>query len=187
MLEPGAGAIDAQREEMRQAGDAGSAQTAQIAALSQMLALAAGVSPDDVMIDRDHRRASVAAAPLPGASVATYRALEQRSHQEADDWDIAINPPQGPLPLIAFADNADTLDPAARDAVLTSAWAARRWNVRALAVPGLPETTAKSPNLTQRRALAIAAILKSSGIGAVPTAPAGQSFRLSAAAREGAP
>lgn len=178
LLEPGSGALDAQREELRQAGDVAAIENARIVALSRMLGLAAGISSDAVTIDRDHRRASAVAAPLPGASVASYRALEERAHQDIEDWDIAIIPPQGLLPAIAFADDDDTLDPSARDAVLTSAWAAKRWNVRALGVPGLPEETPDKPTLSQRRAAAIAAVLRDQGITPTSARAAGQSFRL---------
>jgi uncharacterized hydrophobic protein (TIGR00271 family) len=141
LLEPGAGAIDAQREELRQAGDQPNLETQRMAAIAQMIALITGVAADDVTIDRDHHRVTAAAVPLPGATVATYRTLEARAAAQTDGWSVAIVPPQGPLPEIAFADNADALDPVARDAVLTSAWAARRWNVPALGVPGLPAGT----------------------------------------------
>ena len=89
-------------------------------------------------IDRDHRRATAAAVPLPGATSRPIARLKRAPRRETDGWSVAIVPPQGPLPEIAFADNVDTLDDAARAAVLTSAWAARRWNMPALAVPGLP-------------------------------------------------
>lgn len=178
LLEPGSGALDAQREELRQAGDAAVIENARIAALARMLGLAAGISSDAVTIDRDHRRASAVAAPLPGASVASYRALEERAHQDIDDWDIAIIPPQGLLPTIAFADDDDALDTGARDAVLTSAWAAKRWNVRALGVPGLPEEMPDKPTLSQRRAAAIAAVLRDQGVTPTSARAAGQSFRL---------
>lgn len=187
LLEPGAGAIDAQREELRQAGDAAAAETARIAALSRVLALAAGVEPDAVTVDRDHRRASAIAAPLPGATVATYRALEQRAQQDAGDWGVAITPPQGPLPTLGFADNVDTLDAAAREAVLISAWAAQRWNMRALGVPGLPPGPIETPSITQRRALAVAALLRERGIAAVPAPASGQSFSLAPAFATSAP
>ncbi|MFC3673347.1 DUF389 domain-containing protein [Novosphingobium pokkalii] len=181
LLEPGAGAIEAQREELRQAGDQPDLETQRLAAIARMIALITGVSADDVTIDRDHHRATAAAVPLPGASVDTYRVLEARAAAQTDGWSVAIVPPQGPLPEIAFAGTADTLDPAARDAVLASAWAARRWNVPALGVPGLPAgTPPPRPSLAQRRALAIAATLATQGITAVP-APGGggQRFHLS--------
>ena len=187
VLEAGADAIDAQREELRQAGDAAAAETAQISAMTRVLGLAAGIAPEAVTIDRDHRRASAVAVPLSGATVSTFRMLEQRSAAQSEGWDIAIIPPQGPLPLISFADNFDTLDPAARQAVLTSAWAAHRWNTLALGVPGLPETAPGKPSLSQRRALAIAALLKKQGIQPVSAPAEGQAFRLNGAPTEDTP
>ncbi|WP_085809143.1 DUF389 domain-containing protein [Sphingomonas sp. TZW2008] len=179
LLEAGAGALEAQREELRQAGDMAGQEAQRMTALSKMIALVTGVSADDVTIDRDHRRATAAAAALPGATVATYRTLEARAAAETEGWSVVIVPPQMPLPEIAFADNVDTLDAAAQAAVLTSAWAARRWNMAALGVPGLPSGTPPDrPNLSQRRALAIAAVLKAKNLAAVAAPPAGQRFSL---------
>ncbi|HEX2019830.1 MAG TPA: DUF389 domain-containing protein [Aurantimonas sp.] len=179
LLEAGAGALEAQREELRQAGDMAGQEAQRMTALSKMIALVTGVSADDVTIDRDHRRATAAAAVLPGATVATYRTLEARAAAETEGWSVVIVPPQTPLPEIAFADNVDTLDAAAQSAVLTSAWAARRWNMPALGVPGLPPGTPPDrPNLSQRRALAIAAVLKANGLAAIAAPSAGQRFAL---------
>jgi outer membrane protein OmpA-like peptidoglycan-associated protein len=187
LLESGAGALEAQREEMRQASVQGAAETARVNALTQMVSLVAGVPADAVTLDRDHHRISAIAAPLPGASVASYRMLEERARKQSVDWAIVIIPPQAQLPLIRFAGGSDTLDSIARENVLTSAWAARRWNMRALAVPGLPEEGSDAPNLARRRALAVAAILRSEGIATVPAPSAGQSFRLAAALEEDLP
>jgi hypothetical protein len=74
----------------------------------------------------------------------------------------------------------DTLDDAARSAVMTSAWAAHRWNVFVLAVPGLPQGSPPGrPNLAQRRARAVAAVLATQGIRTVPAPAAGQRFSRS--------
>ena len=186
VLEPGAGAIEAQREEIRQAGDAAAIETQRIAALSQMLALTAGTTADGVTVDRDHHRAMADAVPLPGASLATYRVLEQRAAAQADGWDVVLTPPQMATPTIAFTGSADTLDAPAREAVLVSAWAARRWNVRSLGVPGLPpasseqaaEEAPEKPTLVQRRALAVAALLRENGIAPLPAPAAGSRFAL---------
>lgn len=179
MLDAGAGAIDAQREELRQAGEQSNAEAQRTTALARMIALITGVALDDVVIDRDHHRATAAALPLPGATIATYRILEQRAAAQADGWDVAIIPPQGTLPEIIFADNVDALDAAGRAAVLTSAWAAKRWNAPALAVPGLPDGPASTrPGLAERRARAIAAILETERVGTAPAALAGQRFVL---------
>jgi len=179
MLEPGAGALEAQREELRQAGDFAKLEAERSASLARMVALITGVSTDDVTVDRDHHRVTAAAAPLPGATLDTYRVLETRAAAEDAGWSISVVPPQSALPEITFADNVDTLDPAARNAVATSIWAAKRWNIPSLGVPGLPPGDAPPrPNLSQRRALAIAAILKAQGIATIATPAAGQRFAL---------
>ena len=179
LLEPGAGALEAQREELRQAGDTPNPDAQRMTSLAKMIALVTGVAADDVTIDRDHRRATASAVALRGATVATYRTLEARAEAETEGWSVVIVPPQGPLPEVAFANNVDTLDDPARAAVATSIWAARRWNMSALGVPGLPAGAAPShPNLTERRAFAIAALIRGQGIAAVPTPPAGQRFAL---------
>lgn len=171
LLEAGAGALDAQRQELRQASDVAAAENQRIAELSALLSLASGVAPDDLTIDRDHRRATVAAAPLSGATPATYRALEGRLAAQFEGWQVRIIPPQDVLPAIVFASDSDKLDAAAREAAATSAWAAARWNLRSLAVPGLAAPAPEKPELAMRRALAIIEVLRSQGIGGVP-APA---------------
>jgi hypothetical protein len=127
----------------------------------------------------------VTATVLPGATLATYHALEQRVQQSSPGWHVALIPPSGALPVIRFADGSDTLDQAATDAVNLSAWAAQRWNMTALAVPGLPAEATDRPLLDARRALAIASLLRSRGIAVVPARASGQSLRLSAAVEPG--
>lgn len=182
LLEPGAGALEAQREELRQAGDFAKQEAERSASLARMVSLITGVAADDVTVDRDHHRIIASANALPGASLGTYRVLEARAAAEDTGWSIMVVPPQSPLPQIAFADNVDTLDAAARTAVATSIWAAKRWNMPALGVPGLPTGAPPArPNLTQRRALAIATVLQSQGIRAVAMPAAGQRFALAPA------
>jgi uncharacterized hydrophobic protein (TIGR00271 family) len=179
LLEPGASALEAQREELRQAGDYAKLEAERSASLARMVALITGVPTDDVTIDREHHRVIASAAALPGATLGIYRLLESRVAAEDSGWSVSIVPPQTPLPRIAFADDVDTLDAAARDAVITSAWAAKRWNVPSLGVPGLPAGDKPArPNLPQRRALVIAALLQSQGIAAVAVPAAGQRFTL---------
>jgi len=177
-LEAGAGALAAQREELRQASDLAIRQNMAINALSHTVGLAAGVEPEQVTIDRERRRATANAAPLPGATLTTYRSLEQRVAAGNEGWDIVIIPPPGAFPAIAFDGDSDSLAPAARQAALTSAWAAKRWNLRALAVPGLTEPAPEAPSLIQRRAAVIAALLRSQGIEPLPAPAEGSTFRL---------
>ena len=178
LLDPGAGALEVQREELRQAGDGANAETQRMAALAKMIALVTGVPADEVTIDRDHHRATAPASPLPGATLSTYRMLEARATKETDGWSVAVIPPQEPLPEIAFADNVDALDSAAQAALATTIWAAKRWNIPSLAVPGLPSEAPARPSLTQRRALAIAGVLRAQGLIPAPAAAAGQRYRL---------
>lgn len=177
-LEAGAGALEAQREELRQASDLAMRQNMALNALSHTIGLAAGVAAEEVTIDRDRRRATANGAPLPDATLGTYRALEQRVAAENEGWAIVIIPPPGAFPTIRFDGEADGLSGAAREAVLTSAWAARRWNLRALEVPGLADPAPEEPTLPQRRAAAIAALLRSQGIEALAAPAQGDSFRL---------
>jgi uncharacterized hydrophobic protein (TIGR00271 family) len=181
LLDPGAGSVEAQRAELQQANDALANDRGRANRVAGLVALAAGVAPDAVTVDRDHQRVTATAALLPGADLATYGTLEQRAAQSVDGWEVTIIPPLTPLPVIAFADNVDILDAPARQAVLVSAWAAKRWNSPRLSVPGLPIDDAERPLLSQRRALAIAAVLKEQGITPVAAPAAGQTFRLQTA------
>jgi outer membrane protein OmpA-like peptidoglycan-associated protein len=85
------------------------------------------------------------------------------------------------FPSINFGNDADALDPVASEAALTAAWAARRWNIRALVVPGLPAETRENPSLAQRRALAIAEVLRTTGVAVEPGPPSGSAIRLTPA------
>lgn len=177
LLDPGTSSLDAQRAELVKAQDAAKADE-QGRTVTRLIGLAAGVSSDAVTLDRDHQRAVAHAAPLPGADLLTYWAIERRARSVSEGWQIVIVPPVMSLPMIHFADNADDLDPAAREAVLASAWAAKRWNIEAIGIPGLLAVPSAKPLLAERRALAIAAVLKTQAIVGVPERPAGQAFRL---------
>lgn len=178
ILEAGAGAIEAQREELRQASELAVRQNMAMAALTHSIALAAGVDAEDVTIDREHRRAATHAAPLPGASLSTYRALEQRIAAGNQGWQIFITPPTGALPELVFTGDEDALSDAVREAVLTSAWAAKRWNIRSLAVPGYIDPAPDKPDLAQRRAIAVAQLLRQQGIEPIAARAQGTRFRL---------
>ena len=179
LMNPGAGAIDAQRAELRQASKTIAAEDADTASVTRSVALATGVATDEVTIDRDHHRARAAALPLPGATLATYRALERRLNEAGKGWTVEIVPPFAAVPAIRFNNNSDALDADAREAVLLTAWAAQRWNVVALGVPGLPEGELPArPTLSQRRALAVAGLLRSQRVETIDAPAEGQVFAL---------
>lgn len=105
--------------------------------LAQELALAAGRSVDDVIVDTAHRRAAVHAASLPGATLETYRELEQRVARSEPDWDIEISPPpSGLLSSVEMAHGQPTSDGEAMLDLAT--WAALRLHLP-IAVEGSPE------------------------------------------------
>ncbi len=90
--------------------------------LAVRLALAAGVSESDVLVDETRRRALVRAKPLPGAALATYRELEARIAVSEPEWQIEIMPPAVPLAATIAVENGEP-DPAALSLVR---WAAKR-------------------------------------------------------------
>ena len=182
LLAPGADALAAQRAEVERA-EAVTATEQDAAEVARLVALAAGTAAARVTLDRDHQRATTTATPLPGAGLAVYRALEARAGVAAQGWDIVIVPPFTALPPVRFADGVDVPDDRARAAVALAAWAARRWNAPALIVPGLPPRgiATSRPKLAERRALAIAALLKSETIATVSAEPQGQTITLTVA------
>ena len=187
LLNPNAGA-SAEQEALARANAAAATGDDVSAEVSHIVEVAAGVAPEAVTLDREHRRVTAAAAALPGAPLAAYLALERRASAAADGWTVELVPPLLPLPAIAFEDNADGLNEPGRRAVLVSVWAARRWNVRALGVPGLPVgPPPERPTLTQRRASAVATLLREQRFPSVPAPGGGQSFALVASAPPGSP
>ena len=92
--------------------------------MAERLALVAGVAPDDVLVDRSAKRAHVRAAGLPGADLASYRALEARVSSTQPGWTVTLVPPAGELPNVEF--DGDELTPAGAAALETAAWAAKR-------------------------------------------------------------
>ncbi len=92
--------------------------------LAEKLALVAGVTPQDVLIDRAGKRAFVRAAALPGADLATYFALEERVASVEEGWSIALVPPARELPDVEFGPDGPT--PVGQAAIRTAAWAAKR-------------------------------------------------------------
>ena len=94
----------------------------QVDTITDKLALIAGVAPTDIVIDREKRRARVAAQPLDGASLDAYRRLEGRLLDQAPGWRIELVPPLRALPDVAIIDD----DGPDLDAIAIIAWAAQR-------------------------------------------------------------
>ena len=119
------------------------------ARLAEKLALAGGVGIEDVLIDADHRRAVVRAAPLGNADLASFRELETRIAASEPNWKVEIVPPLLALPPISF-DREGELDAAGAEAAAVAGWAARRLGLPVTlsgGTPALRETTAKALGL----------------------------------------
>lgn len=101
------------------------AATTRAQTLAVRLALAAGVSTSEVLIDLPRRRALVRAKRLDGANLATYRALETRVSAGEPDWSIELIPPPGALPASIAFDGGEPTDAGAAALALTG-WAAQR-------------------------------------------------------------
>ncbi len=95
-----------------------------VSQLRENLALIAGVSSEDVVIDTAKRRAVVTAKPLPGASLETYYALEQRVSALASQWTVQIAPPVMGLPDVKITDGV--LDDQAARQLDLIIWASQR-------------------------------------------------------------
>ncbi|MFN3819161.1 DUF389 domain-containing protein [Blastomonas sp.] len=122
----GTAAGDAEAAQLASASarEQASKERATVALVGRELAMLAGVSPDAVLIDREKRLAQVRAAPLPGATLATYRALEQRLAQAEPQWRMQLIPPPLDLPTVSFG--GDAPDAAGAQNLALAIWAARR-------------------------------------------------------------
>ncbi|WP_265569872.1 TIGR00341 family protein [Sphingomicrobium nitratireducens] len=110
----------------------------QIREIVAELALVAGVSREEVTVDRDKKRAIVKATPIEGATLGAYRTLERRVARSAEGWDIRLIPPARPLPAIPLdkEGNPDGI------AIALIAWAQQRIDAPIM-LSGPPEATSK--------------------------------------------
>jgi uncharacterized hydrophobic protein (TIGR00271 family) len=124
--EVGTNATAAERAQLSAAREQGErAASSRAAALAVRLALAAGVSEGEVLIDEPRRRALVRAKPLAGAGFATYRALEERIAGSEPDWRIELVPPPAPLAATIPFDGGELAE-AGQAAINVTGWAAQR-------------------------------------------------------------
>ncbi len=114
-------AEQAQLASARAQEDAAVQQADQLAA---RLALLAGVPDDDVLVDRQRRRAMVKASELDGATLAAYRTLEDRIAKTEPDWRVELIPPTRVLPKVEFTDGK--LSDKGKGALGVAAWASKR-------------------------------------------------------------
>ena len=92
--------------------------------LADQLAIAAGVEPDQILIDRSRKRMDVRAAALPGATLESYRELEARVAASDANWSINLIPPLLPLGTVRF--DKDGVREEDKPILTTALWAAHR-------------------------------------------------------------
>lgn len=107
------------------------------ARIAERMALIAGVPVENVFIDRVSKRVVVRAAPLPGADLDSYRALEDRVAATDRGWALTLVPPAAALPEVKIDGGA--VDPAP---IATAIWASRRLHLP-IAVTGGGTTNSK--------------------------------------------
>lgn len=101
---------------------ASDAQNREVARLVDRMALVAGVSPNEIIVDRERRIALVRARSMPGAGLATYRELERRIGEEVPRWSVRLRPPVLPLPEVRMLEDGEP-DPVPVELI---AWAVQR-------------------------------------------------------------
>ena len=146
---------EAQSAELAAAGAQAQALQAeiQVTRLRENLALIAGVSVDDVTLDTAKRRAMVIAKPLPGASLASYYALEQRVAAEAEDWTIRLQPPAIALPELTITDGA--VAATSKPNLDLIVWASERLNLP-LGITGSAEDITVAKEVLQAKNVTVA-------------------------------
>ena len=128
------------------AAEQAAATERQIAAMVERMAMAAGVDRGDVLLDRETRRISASAKPLPGLSLAGYRQLERRVADKTPGWTVHLRPPPQALPGIALGEDGPTEQGALSEGTIT--WAARRIGLPLVLRGPEEETDALASRLT---------------------------------------
>ena len=124
----GANAQAAEQAQLTAALASQQAASEQAQDVAERLALVAGVTTDDLIVDRDRRRATVNARPLEGATLAAYFDLESRIAASEDEaWDIRLVPPVRALPDISF--DGEEISSAGQEALGLAEWAISRINL----------------------------------------------------------
>ncbi|MEM7779255.1 MAG: TIGR00341 family protein [Pseudomonadota bacterium] len=137
----------AQLSAARASEEAAALQRAQT--LATRLALVAGVAEDQVTVDRTRRRATVRAEVLDGATLAAYKALENRISASEPDWVIELLPPIVDLPQeIDFGEDGPT--PEGAQALAVIEWAAQRIDLPIVLVGPEDEASQAAELLAQR-------------------------------------
>ena len=120
------GGLEAEGTEL--AAARGSNLSREASAVTERIALAAGVPPDDVLVDRTRRIVRARATRVPEAGLAVYLELERRVAAASPGWNVELVPPLLPLPDPPQTTGDDD-EAVVSPQVETIAWAAQRLNM----------------------------------------------------------
>ncbi len=143
----------AQLAQLERANEAERADAARARTLAERLALVAGVSNDDVIVDRQRRVATVTARPLDGASLGAYQELERRISGGEEGWQIRLRPPARPLPDVTFDEDGKLTEEGAV-ALSLIGWAGGRVGVP-IVLSGPSEEVALATGTLEKQGLTI--------------------------------
>lgn len=163
----GTGAQDAEQAQLSAALAAERADLERADELAERLALVAGVSEDEVTVDRERLRATVNARPLEGATLFAYADLERRVLAAAPDWHIRLIPPVRALPQVTFG--GETVDDAGQRALDVIRWAQLRVNLP-LVLTGPPDALARVGEILAAQSIPYAEEPSGRGFGTVTVA-----------------
>ncbi len=151
--DPGA----AQQAELAQAraAEQAAATERQISSMIDRMAVASGVERGEVMLDRDMRRISGTARPLPGLSLEGYRELERRVAGDTPGWTVRLRPPPQRLPAIALGEEGPTDQGSAAESSIV--WAAKRIDLP-LVLSGPEDETAALATRLRAEGIAVAQV-----------------------------
>ena len=138
------------------AAEQAAATERQIAAMVSRMVMAAGVERGDVLLDRDTRRVSATARPLPGLSLEGYRELERRVAGDTPGWTVNLRPPPLALPSVPVSEDGPSDSSSAAEATID--WAARRVGLP-LVLEGPEEATAALAARLREQGVQIASIV----------------------------
>lgn len=118
-------------------------------------------------IDTNAKRAKLQIAPGFVGSLDTLRQMESSLRQRFPEWRISLIPPMRPLPEIRFLTGTTEPTAGTEQALQTSLWALRRWQVGHVRVTGgasLQENGRKTSALASERAAWLAEQLHTAGL-----------------------
>ncbi len=129
------------------AAERAAATERQVTTMIDRMAVAAGVTRNEVMVDRDTRRISANANMLDGLSLEGYRILERRVAADAPGWTVYLRPLPLLLPAITLGEDGPNAE--GKRAEETIRWSAQRIGLPLILIGPEPQTQALATRLRE--------------------------------------